>query len=147
MPYKRIIVPVQGSDADRKAIELAGLLGSGKAAELVLVHVVEVAQSLPLEADMPVEAGAGERTLQDAEQWARKCSDSRVGRIIPELLQARSAGAAIVDEALERGADVIVMALRQHRRHGQSTPGDTVPYVLKNAPCEVLVTRLPSEGG
>jgi nucleotide-binding universal stress UspA family protein len=147
MPYSRIIVPVHGTDADRKAIEVAGLLGSGKSAEIVLVHVVEVAQSLPLEADMPVEVSEGEQALQEAEQWARRCVDSRVGRIVPELLQARSAGAAIVDEAIERGAEVIVMALCQHRRHGQPTPGETVPYVLKNAPCEVVITRLPSDCG
>jgi nucleotide-binding universal stress UspA family protein len=145
MGYSRIIVPVHGTHADRRAIEVAGLLGSGKSAEIVLVHVVEVAQSLPLEADLPVEIAEGEQTLREAEEWARQAASSRVGRISPELLQARSAGTAIVDEAVERGAEVIVMALCQHRRHGQPTPGKTVPYVLMNAPCEVIVTRLPSD--
>lgn len=145
MGYFRIIVPVHGTAADQRAIEVAGLLGSGKSAEMVLVHVVEVAQSLPLEADLPVEVGIGEQTLREAEEWARKSASSRVGRITPELLQARSAGTAIVDEAIERGAEVIVMALCQHLRHGQPTSGNTVPYVLMNAPCEVIVTRLPSD--
>jgi nucleotide-binding universal stress UspA family protein len=145
MGYSRIIVPVHGTSADRRAIEVAGLLGSGKSAEMVLVHVVEVAQSLPLEMELPVEVSVGEQTLREAEEWARKAASARVGRISPELLQARSAGAAIVDEAIERGAEVIVMALCQHLRHGQPTPGETVPYVLKNAPCEVIVTRLPSD--
>jgi len=144
MGYSRMIVPVHGTNADRRAIEVAGLLGSGKSAEIVLVHVVEVAQSLPLEADLPVEIGAGEQTLREAEEWARAAASTRVGRISPELLQARSAGTAIVDEAIERGAEVIVMAMCQHLRHGQPTPGKTVPYVLKNAPCEVIVTRVPS---
>ena len=142
--YSRIVVPVHGMDSDKRAIEVAGLISSGKSAEIVLVHVVEVAQSLPLEADLPVEIGEGEQALRDAEDWARNHT-TRVGRISPELLQARSAGAAIVDEAIERGADVIVMAICKHRRHGQPTQGETVPYVLQNAPCEVVVTRLPSD--
>jgi nucleotide-binding universal stress UspA family protein len=142
--YYRIIVPVHGTEADKHAIELAGMIGGGKQAELVLVHVVEVAQALPLEADMPIEVGHGENALRDAENSA-KSATSRIGRVTPELLQARSAGAAIVDEAVERGADVIVMALCQHMRHGQPTGGSTVPYVLQNAPCEVIVTRLPSD--
>lgn len=145
--YSRIVVPVHGTNADKRAIEVAGMLGSGKNAEIVLVHVVEVAQALPLEADLPTEIGDGEETLREAAEWARKASASRVGRISPELLQARSAGAAIVDEAVERGADVIVMALCQHMRHGRPTQGKTVPYVLENAPCEVVVTRLPSDCG
>jgi hypothetical protein len=142
--YSRIIVPVHGTHADKRAIELAGMLGSGQGAEIVLVNVVEVVQSLPLEADLPVEVGEGEDALQMATEWAKRHAP-RVGHVSPELLQARSAGAAIVDEAVERGADVIVMALCQHMRHGQPTSGETVPYVLKNAPCEVVVVRLPSE--
>lgn len=142
--YSRIVVPVHGTESDKRAIEVAGMISSGKSAEIVLVHVVEVAQSLPLEADLPGELGEGERALRDAEHWARSHT-TQVGRISPELLQARSAGAAIVDEAIERSADVIVMALCQHRRHGQPTQGQTVPYVLQNAPCEVVVARLPSD--
>jgi nucleotide-binding universal stress UspA family protein len=144
VPYRRILVPVHGTEADKRAIELATLIGTGKNAEMVLVYVVEVAQSLPLEADMPSEVDTGEDVLQGAERWARQTADGRVGRISPELLQARSAGAAIVDEAIERGADVIVMALCNHMRHGQPTPGETVPYVMQNAPCEVVVARVRS---
>lgn len=143
--YSRIIVPVHGTHSDKKAIELAVMLGSGTRSEIVLVYVVEVVQSLPLEADLPGDVSIGETVLAQAEEWASSVTDGRVGRVSPELLQARSAGAAIVDEAIERGADVIVMALRQHMRHGQPTPGATVPYVLQNAPCEVVVTRLPSD--
>lgn len=145
MPYRRIVVPVHGTEADKRAIELATQIGAGKNAEMVLVYVVEVAQSLPLEADMPAEVDTGEDVLRGAEQLARQEANGRVGRISPELLQARSAGAAIVDEAIERSADVIVMALCNHMRHGHPTPGETVPYVMQNAPCEVVVARVRSE--
>jgi nucleotide-binding universal stress UspA family protein len=68
VPYRRILVPVHGTEADKRAIELATLIGTGKNAEMVLVYVVEVAQSLPLEADMPSEVDTGEDVLQGAER-------------------------------------------------------------------------------
>lgn len=147
MPYKRVIVPILGEPTDHRAIELATSVANSDDAEITLVHVVEVAQSLPLEAEMPTEIDAGEKSLEGAEQWARQYANRKIRVITPELLQARSAGTAIVDEAIERNADLIVMALRNHKRHGRPTVGETVPYVLKNAPCEVMITRLaPSNG-
>src|SRR5690606_10023644 len=89
----------------------------------------------------------GERWLEAAESWAQRIDHGSVKKVIPELLQARSAGPAIVDEAVERNADLIVMALRNQRKHGRPTVGETIPYVLKNAPCEVLISRLPPQSG
>lgn len=147
MPYRQIVVPIQGNSTDQHAIELAASVAESKQVELTLVYVVEVAQALPLEAELPTEVDEGERWLEAAESFARRVYDGMVRRITPELLQARSAGAAIVDEAIERDADLIVMALRNHRRHGRATVGETIPYVLKNAPCEVLIARLPPRSG
>ena len=56
-------------------------------------------------------------------------------------MQSRSAGAAIVDESIERGADAILMATRIRVIHGKPTSGETAAYVVKNAPCDVLVLR------
>lgn len=146
MTYRRVLVPIHGNESDHRAIELAASVVEQNA-EITLVYVVEVAQKLPLEAELPGELDAGEKALQLAQEWAGQRGNKKLANISPELLQARSAGAAIVDEAIERGTDLIVMALRNHKRHGRATVGETVPYVLKNAPCEVLVTRLPATNG
>jgi nucleotide-binding universal stress UspA family protein len=64
------------------------------------------------------------------------------------LLQARDVGAAIVDEATERDADLIICGLPFRRRFGGDFAiGRTIPYVLKNAPCAVWVIReaMPEE--
>ena len=56
--------------------------------------------------------------------------------------QARSVnGPAIVDEAIDRSADGIVMTASVHRKHGRATLGETITHVLLNAPCEVVVIR------
>ncbi len=67
-----------------------------------------------------------------------------VNRALPlgaELVQARDTGPALVDEAVEWGADLIVMGLPYKRRFGEFNLGKTVPYVLKNATCRVMLFR------
>ena len=48
---------------------------------------------------------------------------------------------AIVGEADDWHADVIVMGLPYKRRFGEFNLGKTVPYVLKNANCRVMLFR------
>lgn len=141
MPYKRILVPISGTEDDFRAVDLAAVVATRKEADLTLVYVVEVRQSLPLDADLPETVSAGEAALARAEKYAREHIEQRNQRLHPELLQARSAGAAIVDEAIERDVDVIIMASRNRRQLGHVTLGDTVPYILKHAPCAVILSR------
>lgn len=117
------------------------MLAAKRGADVTLVYVVEVKQSLPLDADMPEAVAVGESALVRAEEYSRNKAEFRLQRVTPELLQARSAGPAIVDEAIERDVDVIVMASSNRQEFGRITVGDTVPYILKNAPCEVLLER------
>ena len=56
-----------------------------------------------------------------------------------DLLQAREVGPSIVDEAVEREVDLILMGVKYKRRFGQFSLGNVVPYVLKNAPCRVIL--------
>ncbi len=142
-----MLVPILGDSSDQQALELAASVAESQGTHLSLIYVVEVAQEFPLEADLPREIEAAERALNAASAYASKVFNGTQPVVHPELLQARSAGPAIVDEAIEHHADVIVMALRNQRKHGQSTVGETVPYVLKNAPCEVLIRRQPAKNG
>jgi nucleotide-binding universal stress UspA family protein len=66
----------------------------------------------------------------------------------PVLLQARDVAAAIVDEATERGADLLVVGLPYRKRFGgEFAIGRTIPYILQNAPCTVWVVREPMSEG
>ncbi len=146
--YRRIVVPVSGGELDTRAVDLASAVaGRFGGCELTLVYVAEVPQDLPLDADLPDTVQQGESILERMVGYARSGNDVDWQRITTELLQARSASAAIVDEAIERGADAVVLAVENHREHGLVTQGETVPYVLKNAPCEVILIRtLPEDG-
>jgi nucleotide-binding universal stress UspA family protein len=46
-----------------------------------------------------------------------------------------------VGEAEEWAANLIVMGLPYKRKLGEFNMGRTVPYVLKNAPCRVMLLR------
>ncbi|MDP9362760.1 MAG: universal stress protein [Chloroflexota bacterium] len=141
--YERVVVPIKGTASDKRALAVVGQLVHKQPAALTLVYVVEVVQSMPLDAELPAEIAHGEATLRQAEAVARQWVGARGGEVYTELLQARAIGAAVVDEAIERNADAIVMTAGVRRRHGKATLGETIKYVLINAPCEVIVVREP----
>lgn len=143
--YRRILVPVHGGPLDKSAIDLAAatcdrLNGS----DLTLVYVVEVPQRLALDADLPCNIEDGESVLLDASKYAQSIRDAKWRKVSTELLQARLAASAIVDESIERGADAIVVASTNRLSRGTLTQGQTVPYILDNAPCSVLLVRTSS---
>jgi nucleotide-binding universal stress UspA family protein len=61
-----------------------------------------------------------------------------------QLLQARDVGPALVDEAMEREVDAIVLGLPYKKRFGEFSLGYVAPYLLKNSPCPVLLLRVPA---
>jgi nucleotide-binding universal stress UspA family protein len=103
------------------------------------VHVIEVKRSLPLDAEMPDQVTSGEDLLTRAEKVAAEADV----RIEGELLQARDAGHAIVDEAMERGVDLILMGAEHKSPTGEYQMGRITQYVVKSAPCNVWLWRHP----
>ena len=133
----RILVPVNGNPTDAEAVALAcDIARRGKAA-VYAIYVIEVKRTLPLDVDLPPEAAKGDTVLGGAERVA----DEFGIELETEILQARDVGTAIVDEALEREVDLIVMGIGYKRKFGEFDLGKTAPYVLKNAPCRVWLAR------
>ena len=142
-PLKRVLVPIGGNEADAIALRFACDAARKSSAQVFVIYVIEVQRSLPLDAELVPEAQKGEDILARAEDISRDVDY----QLESELLQAREVGPAIVDEAINRGADLIVMGLPYRRRFGEFTIGSTVPYVLKNAPTPVWVFRTPQDFG
>ena len=132
-------MPVCGENADHDAIELGCQLAKRQMGTVEAVFVIEVNRSLPLDAEMQPEIDRGEAVLDEAEKVAHKL-DVHLER---SLLQARDAGAAIVDEAVETQAETIVLGLPYKMKFGEYSLGRTATYVLKNAPCRVWLARQP----
>lgn len=137
MPYQRVLVPINGGDGDEHALRVAIGLSRRTRAVIYVTYVVEVPQALPLDAELAEEVERGERALQRCETIGQ----TERATIEAELLQARLAGAAIVDEATHRDADLIILSVEGRERRGEFGVGRTAPYVLKNAACETWVLR------
>lgn len=137
----KVIVPVSGGSIDGRLIDALRKICYRQAVEITLVYVVEVDQSMPLDAELPDEVNRGESVLRDTADATRSDLDSQVAQVYTELLQARSAGSAIVDEATDKNADAIMVGATLRRQFGRLTIGETVDHVLKHAPCEVIVIR------
>ena len=86
---------------------------------------------------MEPELDRGEQLLESA----KKVADQAGISLETELLQAREAAAAIIDTAVERKCDLIVVAMPFRKRLGRVYIGRTVQNVYVNAPCAVLAYR------
>ncbi len=141
--FFNVLVPVNGTPADHHALRVLSRLVDGKTANIVAVYVVEVPQSLPLDADMQDEISRGDDALNAVAQDAKALCHMRGEHLRTDILQARTAGAAIVDEASNLRSDLIVMSVGVRDERGSLTVGDTANYVLMHAPCEVMLLRHP----
>ncbi|MCC7365088.1 MAG: universal stress protein [Dehalococcoidia bacterium] len=140
-----ILVPVTNSPASLEALTAACIVGKQRKAKVYVVHIIEVLRSLPLNAGMEAEARRGEQVLRKAAEVAQHAGYQVSG----ELLQAREAGSAIVDEARDRGVDMIIMGVGYQRMIGSVQMGKTADFVMRNAACQVWLVRpaLDLEGG
>ncbi len=139
MKFLRILVPISGDEADKEAIALACKMAKETKGKVYVVYIIQVKRSLPLDAELEPETRKAEEVLSHAEE----CADEEDYEIETDLLQTREVGPAIIDEVMERSADLILMSMSYHKRFGQFDLGDTISYVLKNAPCRVLLLRQP----
>jgi len=138
--FRRAVVALNGGTSDARIVRLAAGVARQWKAELVAVHVVEIDWTQPLDADIAGRSEDVQRVLDLAEETAEDCQY----KIEPVLLQARDVGAALVDEATEQRADMLILGLPYRKRFGGDFAiGSTIPYVLKNAPCAVWVVREP----
>ena len=159
--YSSILVPVFGTALDDDIVSTAGRLADAEVREgkpsprLEVVFVTEVPLTVPLDAPLPKDVvELGTRTLERAEEVADEYENVDVGG---ELVPARAVGAGIVEEARRHDAELIVMGAEPPSRVrggailggiGAARPdeiGKVTEYVLRRAPCRVLVTAPPED--
>jgi len=135
-----VIVALHDADSVDGLVKLACQISIGSDAELLALHVVEVTPGLPLDADAEVLDEPGKQILSRAREVA---SEACSRRMAVQLVRARHAGEAIVGEARDRRAELLVMGY--HGRHGlgEILLGSTVHYVSHRAPCRVIVQIPP----
>jgi nucleotide-binding universal stress UspA family protein len=138
--HARILVPLSGDEPiDDPALKVAVLLlGGREGTEVSLLHVIEV----PFERGLDHEDEPAVSRADEILSRAETILEAKGITTRTSTVQARAAGPAIVDDANELGADLIVMGLRYKKRFGgQWDAGRTVPYVMRNSTAPVWCLR------
>jgi nucleotide-binding universal stress UspA family protein len=135
LDFQRILVPVTGTDADDETMRMACWIARKSKSKLYAMYVITIKRSLPLEAEIESETRRAEGLLDHMAQIA----EEEDYQLETDLLQAREVAPTIIDEAVERKIDLILMGVKYKWRFGQFSLGSIVPYVLKNAPCQVML--------
>jgi len=136
---KSVLVPLKGGQCDEDVLRLAFEMTKQSKGKVYVLYVIEVERGVPVDAEVAPAIARGEEVLKHAEQWVKE----RKGESEAQLLQARQAGPAVIQEAVEHEVDAIIMPASYRRRYGSLGLGGTVPYVLKNAPCRVILWHEP----
>jgi nucleotide-binding universal stress UspA family protein len=145
--FKKILVPVDGSAPSDAAVKLALRLAHDQDANLVFLHVSEVAKIAAMISSTAVcvdpspaldaELAAGQDALSRAE------TNARTSAIPAESILVEGASAdSIVKTAKRNGADLIVMG--SHGRGGiqRALLGSVAEGVLRHSSVPVLVARV-----
>jgi APA family basic amino acid/polyamine antiporter len=135
LEYRSILVPVKPGRASEEAMDFAARLATERRASIAAVSVVTIPLELPLDTILEDE----EARANDALDRAAAIGELYGVDVTTRLVRARSAGRAIVDEAISRGSEIIVMGAPRRDRPRRAVFGDTVDFVLKNAPVRVMV--------
>jgi APA family basic amino acid/polyamine antiporter len=159
--FRNILVPVFGTKLDDDIVATAGRLAAAETEDgagagdsrLEVVYVIEVPLTLPLDAKLPAEREEeARRALERAREVGEEYEDVEVGT---EVIRARKVGAGILEAARRSGAEAIVIGGEPPTKIrggamiggiGAAKPaeiGAATEYVLKKAPCRVLLTAPP----
>lgn len=136
---KRILVPTLGMPYSERGVELACRLGQEQKAEIVLIYVLEVPRTMPLGISMPDAEGKAREALERAQSIVALHGLSSV----IDIQRAREAGEGIIRAARDHDVDLIVIGIRPRLTVAQDIVGRTADFLLRRAPCEVIINKLP----
>lgn len=134
-----IAVIIDGKQLDTELVRLACLMAKRAKRKVHLVHVIEVPRTLPVKAVLTKESEDADKLLSSALAIAEESGCEAVA----EVVQARDAGPAIVDEAKDRACALIMLGLVRDTHKIRTDVSKTIMYVLTNAPCRVWVIEDP----
>jgi APA family basic amino acid/polyamine antiporter len=137
--FSSILVPMKLGLIGEEMVATAVKLAQERGAEVEALHVIRVPLDQALDAELDLEEERAAASLAEAQLLG---ADHGV-QVRGETVRARSIGEAIVGEAERRGTDLIVLGSAPRWRRQARFFSPTVEYVLRKAPCEVLVVAFP----
>jgi APA family basic amino acid/polyamine antiporter len=138
LEYRSAIVPIFGTDVDARALRTAAKL-VGEDAMVEAIYVLRVPNQLSIDAGLEEEEQLGLSVLESAKVRGRKMGL----KVQTRLIRTRNPGAAIVEEAENRDAEIIYLGTN-HAPPSERALGPTASYLLAHRPCRVVIETPPA---
>jgi nucleotide-binding universal stress UspA family protein len=135
---KRILIGLKTLDHAVELTDLACRLGA-RGASLLLVHIIELPDPTPLDAEVPDLDAMAKKILRTAERVASR-SEMKVSRLV---LRAHDAGPALLDEMKEKKVELALIGYHHRRTLGEIVLGTTAQHLASHAPCHLLIDIPP----
>ena len=141
MDKAKLMVALRDQESVESLLTLAIQLSKSMDGEIFALHVVEVPAATPLEAGEEFLDHPGKEILATAIQVAKRFST----KLSTQLVHAREAGEAIVNEAKYQGVELLIVGHRGSHASSLSALllGSTAQYVAHHSPCRVLIQVPP----
>ena len=137
--FRRILVPMKLGVIGEEMAATAVKLAAEHHAAVEALYVVLVPLDCKIDHPMPEAEARAEASLQEACALGQELDVE----VEATTVRARAIGRAIVDHARDSGADLIVMGSSPRWRRQSRFFSPTVDFVLRQAPCEVLIVAFP----
>jgi nucleotide-binding universal stress UspA family protein len=137
--YERILVPMKLGIIGEEVFGTALRLAEEQRCAVLAIHVIRVPMEKAFDAPMIDAEEQAEASLAEAKLMA---ADAGV-KVKTKIVRARAIGQAITDEAGANDVDLIVLGSAPRWRRQSRFFSPTVDYVLRKAPCEVMVIAYP----
>jgi nucleotide-binding universal stress UspA family protein len=138
--FRRVLVPMKLGEVGEEMVATAVALAKEREATVEALFVVRVPRRFPLDGPLPPDVEA--RALASLDEAQALGADNEV-EVTARVVRSRDIGPAIVEEASRGDVDLIVLGSAPRWRRQSRFWSPTVDYVLRRAPCEVLVVAFP----
>jgi nucleotide-binding universal stress UspA family protein len=143
--YKRILVPVDGSETSTRAVVAALQMARETGGRVRLVHALDELAYLSgyeYSADLLKAArDQGSRVLEDAQAMAKSAAVPADSKLVETA--GRRLGELVAQEARDWEADLVVVGTHGRRGMSRILLGSGAEQVLRLAPVPVLAVRTP----
>jgi basic amino acid/polyamine antiporter, APA family len=137
--FRRVLVPMKLGPIGEEMVATAIALAKEREARVDALFVIVV--PLDKELDAPLYELEEQAAASLAE--AVLLGEENGVPVEPVTVRARSLGRAITEQAVALGSDLIVVGSSPRWRRQSAFFSPTVDYLLRSAPCEVLVVAFP----
>ena len=145
-PIETILFATDFSSYSSRACVLAVALAERLHARLIIAHVLDPAEGLPMFPGGAIVSAYGDHSHLDHDHWLGQLEQIQPDNpeiTVEHVLLEGDPATEITDHAAAVGADLIVVGTHGRTGLNRLLLGSVAEHVLRAAPCPVLVAKMP----